>query len=319
MDFNEILSKIKDALGNIDFGEIWDKVKPYLSKIGDFLKKTPSIFAALILFLTVVVDPAASSTESSTLVSEETVVLTDAYYMGQGITNDGTYYYTSGAITAFKMTALAKYDMKTLKRVDENKKPLPKVLTDRGNDHIGGISYYDGKIYASVEDSKAYKYPCIAVFDAATLDYITYYDVNPGRFPDGIPWLAIDSATGMLYASAWSNATVIQQFQISAVMAHVQEISLNGLGTLDRIQGGEFYNGLLYLSADNQDSGKIKNVYSVNVSTGAVKLAFTRDVGKENVEAEDMTACLTSDGAVFHVLDYNKLLGVYIRSYVIDF
>ena len=311
MDFNEIFSKIKDALGNIDFGEIWDKIEPYLSKIGDFLKKTPSFFAAFILFLTVIIDPAAGSTESSTLVSEETKVLMDAYYMGQGLTNDGTYYYTSGAITALKMTALAKYNMKTMERVDLNKKPLPDVLKKRGNDHIGGISYYNGKIYAAVEDSKAYQYPCIVVFDAATLDYVTYYDVNPGRFPDGIPWLAVDSGTGMLYASAWSNASVIQQFQISAVMAHVKEIELQGLGVLDRIQGGEFYNGKLYLSADNQDSGKIKNVYSVDVNTGVVKLAFTRDVGKADVEAEDMTACLTDNGAVFHVLDYNKLLGVF--------
>ncbi len=319
MDFNEIFSKIKDALGNIDFGEVWKKVEPYLSKIGDFLKKTPSFFAAFILLLTVVVDPAAGNTESSQLISEETMVLMDAYYMGQGLTNDGTYYYTSGTITAFKMSALAKYDMKTLKRVDENKKPLPDTLKNRGDDHIGGLSYYNGKIYAAVEDSDAYQYPCIAVFDAATLDYVTHFDINPRRFPDGIPWLAVNPETGMLYASAWSNTTIIEQYQISAVMAHVDEINLQGLGVLDRIQGGEFYNGQLYLSADNQDSGKIKNVYSVDVDTGVVKLAFTRDVGKENSEAEDMTAFMTDNGAMFHVLDYNKLLGVYIRSYTVDF
>ncbi len=318
MDFNEILGKIKDLFGKIDFGDIWGKVKPYISKIGDFLKKTPSFFAAFILLLTVAVDPAAGSTDSSHLIHEEASVLLDAYYMGQGITNDGTYYYTSGSLTALKMTAIAKYDMKTMKLVSKNTKPLPKDLQKRGNDHIGGISFYNGKIYAAVEDSKAYKHPCIAVFDAATLKYIAHYDVNPSRFPDGIPWLAVNPETGMLYASAWSDTSVLQQFQISAVMAHVKEIDLCGAGVLDRIQGGEFYGGKLYLSADNKDSGKIKNVYSVDVGTGCVKLAFTRDVGKSDSEAEDMTAFLTSDGAVFHVLDYNKLLGVYIRSYSAD-
>ncbi len=318
MDFNEIFGKIKDLLGKVDFGEIWGKVKPYIGKIGDFLKKTPSIFAAFILFLTVVFDPAAGSTESSQLIRDEAFVLLDAYYMGQGITNDGTYYYTSGAITALKLAAIAKYDMKTMKLVDKNTKPLPNSLKNRGNDHIGGISYYNGKIYAAVEDSKDYKYPCIVVFDAATLDYVTHYDLNPRRFPDGIPWLAVNPDTGMVYTSAWSHTKVIEQYQISAVMAHVREIDLSGLGELDRIQGGEFYDGYLYLSGDNRDTGKIKNVYKANVDTGYVSLAFTRDVGKSDSEAEDMTAFLTDDGAIFHVLDYNKLLGVYIRSYAVD-
>lgn len=318
MDFKEIINKIKDLLGKVDFGEIFGKIKPYLSKIGDFLKKTPSIFAALIMLMTIAFDPVGGNTDSSQLVNEEVTVLTDALCMGQGITTDGTYYYTSGSITAFKYSTLAKFEISTMKRVKTNKSPLPDALKKRGDDHIGGISYYNGKIYAAVEDSKDYKYPCIAVYDAESLKYITHYDVNPSRFPDGIPWVAVDKSTGYLYASAWSHTENLEVFIIDATMSHYRSIPLNGICELHRIQGGEFYDGDLYLSQDTKDNGKIRNVLRVSPISGKVEVAFTRNVGKEDMEAEGMTIYPSANGSLFHVLDYNKLVGVYVRSYAVD-
>ncbi|MCL2508126.1 MAG: hypothetical protein FWF05_03000 [Oscillospiraceae bacterium] len=331
MDFNQIWEQIKGAFGSI--GDVFGQIQPYLAQVGDFLKKSPPLFVAFIMFLTVLFDPSAQSTDTSVLVREDVYVLMEALTMGQGITNDGEYYYTSGAITALKQTALAKYDMKTMKQVAKADNPLPSELTNLGCDHIGGISYYNGKIYASVEDSKNYEHPHIVVFDAATLKYEKHYNLHPKdqgeghnedplgnfvtRYPDGVPWCAVNPETGILYASYWSHAKVIYKYDIDSTMAYMGAIELTGIGELDRIQGGEFYEGKLYLSQDN--SGRIKNVLKVNVNTGNVSLAFTRDVGGDKIEAEDLTVFLDSDGALFHVLDYNSLIGVYMRHYDVSF
>jgi len=326
-------------LGSIDFGSIWSQIQgvfkqiqPYLSQVGDFFKKTPSLFMALLMFFTVLFDPAAAHTDTSRIVNEEVYVLTEAMVMGQGITNDGEYFYTSGCITAFGYSALAKYDMKTKKQVKKEEKVIPDVLKNKGCDHIGGLSYYNGKIYAAVEDSKAYKNPYIVIYDAATLKYVTHYNLHPNqepgehdedpldnfqtRYQDGVPWVVVNPETGMLYASYWSHPNVLYKYDVNATMAYMGAINLTGIGELDRVQGGEFYGGKLYLSQDN--SGAVKNVLKVNVYTGDVSLAFTRNIGKPTAEAEDLTICQTSDGGLFHTLDYNKVISVYLRSYDAD-
>ena len=61
---------------------------------------------------------------------------------------------------------------------------------------------------------------------------------------------------------------------------------------------------------------KIEEVLSVDVETGEAKLAFTRDCGKAENEAHDITVVKAKDGSLFHVADYNGLLSVYIRNYI---
>ena len=72
--------------------------------------------------------------------------------MGQGITTDGEYYYTSGSIAALDLTALAKFTFDDMELVDTHINPLPDKCTDRKDDHIGGISYYNGKIYRKLSN-----------------------------------------------------------------------------------------------------------------------------------------------------------------------
>lgn len=316
IDFGELFGKLKDLLGKVDWGDLLKKIKPVLSKVGDFLKKTPSMFMALVLFLTVAVDPAAGNTDTSLLVHEDILTLLDASYAGQGLTNDGKYYYTSGAISFAKYTALAKYEIDTMKRVKKKVFPVDWDLIKKGYDHIGGISYYDGKLYAGMESTDNKALPCIAVFNADSLEYETSFELPRTWFPDGsVAWVAVNPQTGLLYCCAWDHAQTLHEFKIDATMAHVREIDITGLSELDRIQGGEFYQGVLYLSADRKDS-KIKEVLAVDVETGAAKVAFTRDCGKADSEAEDITVFQAKDGSLFHVADYNKLLSVYIRSYI---
>ncbi len=284
------------------------------------IRKIWSILTLPLLLITLLTSPIAKSTETAKLISKDLFVFDKALLTGQGITTDGEFYYTSGSIAALDFTALAKFRFEDMEIVKSAINPLPKECSKRGDDHIGGISYYNGKIYAAVEDSDEYIYPCIVVFDCNTLKPTgEVYNLPSEIYDDGVPWCAVDTQLGYLYASKWSEAKTIYAYDINDNMKLVKEIPLTGLGVIDRIQGGEFYNGTLYLSNDIHDNGTVKNILSVDVETGEVRLFAERDVGGDNVEAEGMTFGINEDGAVMHVLDYNKVMGVFVHHYDVVF
>ena len=74
-----------------------------------------------------------------------------------------------------------------------------------------------------------------------------------------------------------------------------------------------------YFSEDIKNNGTFKNILSVDVESGMVEVAAVRDVGGDNVEAEGLTFLATEDGADMHVLDYNKVIGIFIHHYKVDF
>ena len=87
------------------------------------------------------------------LVRTDKVILEDAMFTGQGITTDGEYYYTSGAMTGVKMNGLSKRNVSDFSIVKTKLGAIPeKYVEEHGSNHIGGISYYNGLIYASVEN-----------------------------------------------------------------------------------------------------------------------------------------------------------------------
>lgn len=270
-----------------------------------------------ILVLTMLFTPDAVSTETAKLIDTDVFVMDSAMVMGQGITTDGEYYYTSGSLTGIGFTALAKHTVDGMDFVDANINPLPTECVKRGNNHIGGLSYYNGKIYAPVEGGEEVM-ACIVTFDAETLEPIEVYDLSNELFPDGVPWCAVD-AEGYLYASMWDDTKTIYVYDVNNGMEFVRAISLTGLGTIKRIQGGEFLDGTLYLSMDSHRKGRIRDILSVDVTTGEVKLVAERDVGSENVEAEGMTFTKGENGPVLHVLDYNKAVGIFVHHYEADF
>lgn len=265
-----------------------------------------------LLLLTILFTPDAVSTDSARLIDKNIFVADSAMVMGQGITTDGEYYYTSGSLTGIGFTAVAKYTVDGMELVDKNINPLPEVCSKRGNNHIGGISCYNGKIYASVEGDDGVP-ACIVTFDAETLKAADVYDLSFEQFPDGVPWCAVDGNTGYLYASKWKDTKTIYVYDVNNGMAFVKEFTLDT--TIKRIQGGEFLDGTLYLSKDSHDKGKIREILSVNVETGEVEVVAERNIGSEKFEAEGMTFTKTENGAVLHVLDYNKAVGIFVHHY----
>lgn len=284
------------------------------------IRKIWYVITLPLLIITLLTSPVAVSTETAELVSKNVFVFEKALLMGQGITTDGEYYYTSGSISALNLTALAKFTFDDMEIVDSHINPLPKKCSDRGNNHIGGISVYNGKIYASVEDGDDYLYPCIVVFDCETLEPTgEVYELPRENYDDGVPWCAVDGETGYLYASKWNDIEKIYVYDTNNSMSFVKEIDLCGIEKIHRIQGGEFLNGTLYLSNDIEDNGNIKNILSVNTETGETAIAALRDVGGDNVEAEGLTFYPDKNGAVMHVLDYNKVIGVFVHHYNVNF
>lgn len=316
IDLGELFSKIIDLLNKVDWSDLWNKAKPALSKVSGFLKKTPSLFVALTVFLTVLADPVAGNTTSARLVGEEVRTLIDASFMSKGLTNDGKVFYTSGTISFAKYTALAKYEIGSLKRVDYKVFPVNWELIRKGYDSIGGLSYYNGKLYAAMESENGRAAPCIAVFDAESLSYETSYDLPVSWFPQGIKWVAVDPNTGLLYTCAWPYADTIHAFKVDATMAHVEEIEVTGSASLDRICGGDAYGGSLYLSQDIESS-RIKDVVQIDLENNEANVLFTRDCGREDGTIGDITVYEKSDGSMFHLNDYNGILGVYLRSYAV--
>ena len=316
MDFGALFGKIRDLLGEVDWNDLWGKVKPVLGKAGDFLKKTPSMLLALTVFLTLLTDPAVANTDTSILVSDEVKTVIDASFMSEGLASDGKVFYTSGSLSFAKYTALAKYEVGTMRRIQYKVFPVNWDLIKKGYDHIGGISYFNGKLYAAMESADSKAAPCIAVFNADSLSYETSYDLPASWFPDGIAWVAVDPQTGLLYTAAKNDAASLHAFRIHATMAHVVEIDLADDAVLQNINGGDFYEGILYLSRDVQGSSR-KEVLQVEPETGKVSVFMTREVGKVDTVAGDLTVFPSSaDGSFIHVSDYNGILGVYLRNYI---
>ena len=255
-----------------------------------------------------------TSSKSVNLVREDKLIFDQALYAGQGITTDGEYYYTSGSLTGIGVTALAKWDADTMELICTNDSPIPELYKNiYKSDHVGGISYYDGKIYAAVENEPE-DYNLVITYDCETLELVEVYKVKSDILVDGIPWCAVDADNGYLYCSPFNEVECIVAFDLETMeFSHVIELST----PLERIQGGEVYEGILYLSNDAKNSNT-ERVYGVDIGTGKVTTVCSRTLpSMAGNEAEGITVYPMEDGTIYHILDYDKTVGVYVRHYEI--
>lgn len=231
--------------------------------------------------------------DSAEIIAKNTYVLYDYHMSSQGVTNDGEYFYFSGNKN------LGKADMETGKIFRITTNAIPKVLKDKGCNHIGGLSYYNGYVYAAIEDGPDYLNSFIALYDAETLKFTgTYYELPHELHIEGVPWCAVDVERNYLYTAEWSNATVLNVFSLDD-MSLVKTVPLSE--PIDRIQGAEMFGGKLYMSCDEENDKK--RIFSLDVETGLVEEVFARNIGTA-FEAEGMTVFADENGKpVFCVLD----------------
>lgn len=255
----------------------------------------------------------ATTTPETDLIKTDKVYLEKAMVTGQGITTDGEYYYTSGSMTALKMTGLAKWKAEDFSLVASRLGVVPEECSESyGSNHVGGISYYNGLIYASVEN-KGKNHPLVVTYDCETLQVVDVYDMPIEVLPNGIPWCAVDAEKGLLYCSPFRDVEKIAAFDLDTMeFSHY----INLTQGITRIQGGEVYAGKLYLSIDNKDN--TDSVYTVDVNTGDTQLLFDRTLpGVAGNESEGMTVYPMADGSLYHIIDYDKAVGIYIRHYAV--
>lgn len=253
----------------------------------------------------------ATASPNVELVETDRVLLEKAMYTGQGITTDGKYYYTSGAMTAVNMTGLAKWEADGFKLVKKRLGVVPEECKENyESNHIGGISYYNGLIYASVENAPK-DHPLVITYSSETLETVNVYHLPNEILPDGIPWCAVDGKNGYLYCSPFRDVDAIAAFELETMnFSHYIKLTQS----VTRIQGGEVYNDTLYLSSD--DGGNTDSIYCIDVLTGNTQRLCERTLpARAGNEAEGLTVFPMSDGSLIHVIDYDKLVGIYIRHY----
>lgn len=240
------------------------------------------------------------------LVETQTFVMTEALTRAQGMTTDGEYYYFSSNYFLTKTTLSGEVILKNLIAI-------PTDLLIKGLNHIGGCSFYDGKIYAAVEDGSDYLNPYIVVYDAETLKYTGEKYLLPQELHvDGVPWCAVDAEKGVLYTAEWNHAVQLNVFDLDT-MELVKEIPLidkhSNTAEIHRVQGCEVYGGKLYCSTDTDGD---QPVLSVDLDTGVVKEVFKRNLG-DDAEAEGMTILL-EDGKIYIItMDIGRINGVPIN------
>ncbi|MEI6578065.1 MAG: hypothetical protein WCN92_01225 [Eubacteriales bacterium] len=238
-------------------------------------------------------------------VSTTSYTLIDTAIRAQGMANDGKSFYFSFNYGLIK-TALDGVTMQAA-----NYLAIPLKLLQLGCKHIGGITYYNGKIYAPIEDSKVFQHLYICTYDAATLKFIAAYPLPLANQEFGVPWCVADPVNGYIYAARRDAITTINAYDPETLKL-VKTIDIKT--PISKIQGGDMYKGILYVSISREDQA----VFAVNLVTGEVKKAFARNL-VDGAEGEGMTILPTPDGALFHVQDLAKdYLGSHVRHYAFD-
>jgi PEP-CTERM motif len=177
---------------------------------------------------------------------------------GQGVTNDGTSYY-------FSSTNGIQETDQNFNILAQNNNAIPASLAALGDSHIGDIECYNGKLYLPVEDENIYKQPHIAVFDASTLSYTgTSYALNANLQTDGVPWIGINTATGIAYTSKYDNATQLNVYDVNNNFQDIGAIQLSQ--PISAVQGAKVLDGYLYAATNNATD----SVYKINLTTGQV-------------------------------------------------
>lgn len=270
-----------------------------------FVFRTISLVLSLIFTFVLYIGEIEQKEDYYEPISVQRFGFLDGLMRCQGITTDGNFYY-------FSMNyGLTKTELDGTTVVKQNLIAIPSELLKLGCKHIGGITYSDEKIYVTIEDSKVFENLYLAVFDANTLELIKYKAMPNEHHENGAPWCVADTENGYLYSARRDHIEELVVYDINT-LEFIKTIKLSG--TAHKIQGGEIYKGVLYLSASRQ----AQSIFAVKISTGEVQRVLDRNL-VDGTEGEGMTIFPTPDGALFHVLDIGSIrVGTNLRHYAFD-
>ncbi|MBQ7545892.1 MAG: hypothetical protein IJT41_02865 [Clostridia bacterium] len=222
--------------------------------------------------------------------------VTDGVSFGQGLAADGDYFYGTGAVKPLQYNAITKIDAKTGEIVLRHEMCIPKELMRKGYAHLGDCCLYEGALFIAIEDF-GFRNPGVIRYDPQTLEYIDFHPVpKEGRGNGRIPWCAI--ADDVLYYSQSNEVDEIR-------MLDVRDFSYLGALQLDttlyKMQGGEIYDGRLYVVTNTGMREKTMTV--IDLDTGHAEPVFVRCTGRLDAEGEGLAICPHADGSLFHIVD----------------
>ncbi len=273
-------------------------------------KKTPLLLPLTVLTLALSgIFELATVADRPEEVDKTMLLFADSWEHSQDMTTDGEYYY----FTCKQGIIKTKSDCKTV--VLRNADALPdKFVENYGSAHIGGISYYNGKLYCAVEDSKVWQHPLILVYSAYTLEYTgEFYELDPAKHTKGLPWVCVDPDTGIIYCAARDNATSLMRYDTKTKQYLDDLVLVNDDPefNIHKIQGCEVYNGTLY-AATNDDT---QAIFTVELDSGKAEKLFDRNLFSGS-EGEGLTILETPDGAFIHAMDMSPIfISAYVRHY----
>lgn len=191
-------------------------------------------------------------------------------WISEGITHDPV----SGDFFLSAQLILIRTDS-NFKMLKANKAAIPDELLKLGYEHIGDISYFDGKLYCPLEE-KTLSRPAIGIWDAETLEFTGQYRVVDQYHN---PWLALDRDSGLLYTSEYYTVAYV----------HVWDTNLQPVRTiyleenLDQLQGASIFEGRLYLTTNHNDT-----IYKVDLAHGSIDVVMQNPL-PWNEEIEGIT------------------------------
>lgn len=169
----------------------------------------------------------------------------------------------------------------------------------------------NGYVYGTTEDSGKFNHLYLLKFDCETLDCVAYKELPYEYQENGAPWCVADKDNNVIYTARRDHISQLNVFD-SDTLEFKGTWDFNG--ELHKVQGGDIYQGVLYLTI-NRDG---QTVFAVNLESGESGIAFKRNLN-EGSEGEDITILPMSDGSLFHTLDIGKpRVGVHLRHYAFD-
>ena len=261
--------------------------------------KVRTLVAAVSLGVALVVVPTASSatacttSESWVPTSTEYFRLPAGLFRSQGVTFDGKQWLFSWQYGLERTKALRVLGQTQYVTTMSRPIAIPADLLAAGSDHIGDIDTWHGKLIAPIEDSAAYLHPRLVLFNPLTLQPTgERYELPHSLLTEGVPWVAVDSATGLAIAAEWNNTSVLNFFDITHGMALHHQVTLDRV--VGRMQGAKVYGGALYASRDDA----AKSVIKIDLVTGHVTDLFALHYSGE---MEGIAMGATSQGEM-HVM-----------------
>lgn len=184
-------------------------------------------------------------------------------YSHQGVTTDGTYYYT------FDGNIIRKWDM-NWNHIAANWAASADLGLAVAGGHIGDGCNYDGKLYAAAEiytgcGEGGFSDQCIAVWNTSDLSFVAKHDISAQAVE--VSSCAVDGAGGKLYVSSYCATDSVFIYSL----ADFSYVGALNIGNHSYTQGITYKDGYLWISKFIA----LNNLVKIDATTGENVATYT--------------------------------------------